>query len=144
MELWARWAVPKASLQYTSANFLPFGRSSNTFKGNVYIFSKPSGFVSIPEALAVFLETNSHENSASPLRPKFGQRSSVSMSRNTALRDLSLLPDGRTEGSNFVLLSFDLVAWSAQDRNLNRCKLRLERIPKNWVSTTWKKSAQYK
>ena len=43
IELWARWAVPKASLQYTSASFLPFGRSSKTFEGNLYIVSKPSG-----------------------------------------------------------------------------------------------------
>ena len=33
-----------------------------------------------------------------------------------ARHDLSLLPDGRTEGSNFVLLSFDLVAWSARQK----------------------------
>ena len=46
MELRAWWAVLKASLQYTSASFLPFGRSSKMFEGSLCVISV-SGFVSM-------------------------------------------------------------------------------------------------
>ena len=65
--------------------------------------------------LLFLLETNSHENSAGTLRLKHGQWSEVAKWGNKARHDLSL-PDGRTEGCNFVLLSFDLVAWSARQK----------------------------